>query len=124
MSVNAWLTRALEEDTRELLESGAAGTAGVADPSRRDEEVIPAGAAEAAILPTDGESRRPPAETGPGGKPGPIPDSGPDPAQMLRRRAGGVFEKSGVRGASFLWVEKPPFTKNWTRVKMLGQIET
>ena len=87
MSVNAWLTRALEEDTRELLESGAAGTAGVADPSRRDEEVIPAGAAEAAILPTDGESRRPPAETGPGGKPGPIPDSGPDPAQMLRRIA-------------------------------------
>ncbi len=84
MSVNAWLTRTLEEDTKELLESQAAGAATY---RARDEKGSPAGAAGATDRPTDGESRRDPAKTGTGQKPTPIPDSGPDPARVLRQIA-------------------------------------
>ncbi len=75
MSVNAWLTRALEEDTRELLEDAAGATGRGPRDEARDEESLPAGTPEA--RPMDGESRHDPAETG--GK--------PDPAQMLRQIA-------------------------------------
>ena len=88
MSVNAWLTRALEEDTRELLESGAAGDA---DPSRRDEEGIPAGATGAPGAmdrPVDGESRRDLVKTGAGEKPGPAPD-----ANRVLRQIADALEK-------------------------------
>jgi len=82
MSVNAWLTRALEEDTRELLESQAAGAATY---RARDEEGSPAGAPEAANQPMDGESRRDLSETGTGGKP--APDPAPDANRVLRQIA-------------------------------------
>ena len=52
MSVNAWLTKALEEDTQALFEDRAAGAAGRRP---RDEESFPAAAAG---RPRDGESRR------------------------------------------------------------------
>ena len=73
MSVNAWLTKALEEDTQELLDDRAAGAA-----SRhpRDEESFPAAAAG---RPGDGESRGDPATTGTG--------ENPDAARVLRQIA-------------------------------------
>ncbi len=76
MSVNAWLTRALEEDTKELLEDRAAGAPGAVSPRPRDEERFPAAAAG---RPMDGESLSYPSETGTGEK--------PDPARVLRQIA-------------------------------------
>ncbi len=73
MSVNAWLTKALEEDTQDLLEdraAGAAGAAGAASRRPRDGDASPAAAAGLST----------PSETGTGGKPGGAPDSGPDTA--------------------------------------------
>ncbi len=75
MSVNAWLTKTLEEDTKELLESR---TAEAVTRRTRDEGSSPAAAAE---RPMDGESRRHPAATGTGEKPA------PDPARVLRQIA-------------------------------------
>ncbi len=80
MSVNAWLTRALEEDTKELLEDHAAGASGADSRRTRDEESFPAAAAG---RPRDGESRRYRPETGTGEK----PDAAPDAARVLRQIA-------------------------------------
>ncbi len=83
MSVNAWLTRALEEDTRELLESRDDEAAGAATHRTRDEE-SPAAAAAGVIMngespPAEGASTSHPAETGK------KPD--PDAARVLRQIA-------------------------------------